>query len=138
MHAMPSAIPLWRTASCTSAVMSLTVRPPAVRSCRSCWKTFTVALLLVRSRNPHIVRDAAAFVTSVSFGAVDWPRLAGIPAEQVRELRQVARRRRFARNEVVFHRDDPADSLHLINNGRFAIRVMTPLGDVATMAIRGP
>lgn len=51
---------------------------------------------------------------------------------------QVARRRRFARNEVVFHRDDPGDSLHLIVKGRFAVRVMTPLGETATIAVRGP
>jgi CRP/FNR family transcriptional regulator, cyclic AMP receptor protein len=69
---------------------------------------------------------------------VEWRLLAGVPGEQVRDLLQVARRRRFARNEVVFHRDDPGDSLHLINQGRFAIRVMTPLGDVATIAVRGP
>ena len=50
----------------------------------------------------------------------------------------IARRRSFARNEVVFHRDDLGDSLHLIGKGRFSIRVMTPLGDVATVAIRGP
>ena len=59
-------------------------------------------------------------------------------ADQVRELLQVARRRRFSRNEVVFHRDDPGDSLHLISKGRFAIQVMTPLGETATIAIRGP
>jgi CRP-like cAMP-binding protein len=46
--------------------------------------------------------------------AVEWPLLAGLPPEDVREVLQIARRRRFARNEVVFHRDDPADSLHLI------------------------
>ena len=56
----------------------------------------------------------------------------------MRELLQIARRRRFSRNEVVFHRDDPGDSLHLISKGRFAIRVMTPLGDTATIAVRGP
>ena len=50
----------------------------------------------------------------------------------------IARRRSFARNEVVFHRDDLGDSLHLIGKGRFSIRVMTPLGAVATVAIRGP
>ena len=55
----------------------------------------------------------------------------------VREVLQVARRRRFARNEVVFHADDPGDSLHLIQKGRFSIRVMTPLGAVATIAVRG-
>ena len=64
--------------------------------------------------------------------------LEGVPGEEVRELLQIARRRRFARNEVVFHRDDPGDSLHLIQKGRFAVRVMTPLGDVATIAVRGP
>jgi len=38
---------------------------------------------------------------------------------------QIARRGRFARNQVVFHREDPTDSLHLINTGRFAVRVMS-------------
>jgi CRP-like cAMP-binding protein len=70
--------------------------------------------------------------------AVEWRLLEGVPAEQVRELLQIARRRRFARNEVVFHRDDPGDSLHLIVRGRFAVRVMTPLGEVATVSVRGP
>jgi len=69
---------------------------------------------------------------------MEWRLLAEVPPEQVRELLQIARRRRFARNEVVFHRDDPGDSLHLIQMGRFSVRVMTPLGDVATIAIRGP
>jgi CRP-like cAMP-binding protein len=69
---------------------------------------------------------------------VEWRLLEGVPAEQVRELLQIGRRRTFARNEVVFHRDDPGDSLHLIRKGRFAVRVMTPVGDVATVAVRGP
>jgi CRP-like cAMP-binding protein len=69
---------------------------------------------------------------------MEWRLLEGVPVEQVRELLQIARRRRFARNEVVFHRDDPGDSLHLVQKGRFSIRVMTPLGEVATIAIRGP
>jgi CRP-like cAMP-binding protein len=64
--------------------------------------------------------------------------LEGVPVEHVRELLQVARRRRFSRNEVVFHRDDPGDSVHLVQSGHFAIRVATPLGDMTTVAIRGP
>jgi CRP/FNR family cyclic AMP-dependent transcriptional regulator len=52
----------------------------------------------------------------------------GVPDKEVRRLLSVARRRRFSRNEVVFHREDPADSLHLISKGRFAIRIMTPSG----------
>jgi CRP/FNR family cyclic AMP-dependent transcriptional regulator len=69
---------------------------------------------------------------------VQWRLLADVPPEEVRSLLQIARRRHFSRNEVVFHRDDPGDSLHLIQKGRFAIRIMTPLGDTATIAIRGP
>jgi CRP-like cAMP-binding protein len=64
--------------------------------------------------------------------------LAGFPEDDVQRLIAIARRRRFDRNEVVFHRDDPGDSLHLIAKGRFAIRIMTPLGDTATIAVRGP
>jgi CRP-like cAMP-binding protein len=69
---------------------------------------------------------------------MQWRLLAGVPDEEVQRLLSVARRRRFSRDEVVFHRDDPADSLHLIIKGRFAVRVMTPLGEQATLAIRGP
>jgi len=69
---------------------------------------------------------------------VEWRLFEGVPDEHVRELLKVARRRRFARNEVVFHRDDPGDSVHLVQRGRFAVRVMTPLGDLTTVAVRGP
>ena len=62
----------------------------------------------------------------------------GVPEEEVRRLLSIARRRRFSRNEVVFHRADPGDSPHLISKGRFAIRIMTPLGDSVTIGIRGP
>ncbi len=53
------------------------------------------------------------------------------------ELRALGRRRTFARDEVVFHRDDPGDSLHRIDRGRFAARIVTPLGEVATVAVQG-
>lgn len=67
-----------------------------------------------------------------------WPLFDEVPEEEMREVLQIARRRRFSRAEVVFHRDDPGDSLHLIVKGRFAIRIMTPLGDTTTIAVRGP
>jgi CRP/FNR family cyclic AMP-dependent transcriptional regulator len=69
---------------------------------------------------------------------VEWPLLAGVPAEQVRQVLAIARRRRFSKGEVVFHRHDPGDSVHLVSSGRFAIRVMTSLGATATIAVRGP
>jgi CRP-like cAMP-binding protein len=67
-----------------------------------------------------------------------WRLLSDVSAEDVRLLVSVARRRRFQRGEVVFHRHDPGDSLHLIVSGRFAVRVMTPLGDMVWIAVRGP
>jgi len=67
-----------------------------------------------------------------------WRLFEGIPEADVQRLVSVSRRRSFSRNEVVFHRDDPADSLHLIEKGRFAIRIVTPLGDTVTIAVRGP
>lgn len=69
---------------------------------------------------------------------MEWRLLAGLSAEEVREVLATARRRRFSRGEVVFHRHDPADSLHLVTKGRFAVRVMTSLGETATIAVRGP
>ena len=69
---------------------------------------------------------------------MEWRLLEGIPEVDVRELLQVARRRTFRRGEVVLHQNDPADSLHLISKGRFAVRVMTPLGEPATVAVCGP
>jgi CRP-like cAMP-binding protein len=69
---------------------------------------------------------------------MQWRLTDGVPDERVRELLSIARRRRFSRNEVVFHRDDPGDSMHLVSKGRFAIQIMTPLGDTATIGVRGP
>jgi CRP-like cAMP-binding protein len=69
---------------------------------------------------------------------MEWPLLADLPSDDVRELLAVARRRTFARGEVVFHRDDPADSLHLVVRGRFGARVLTPLGDSVLVDVLGP
>ena len=66
------------------------------------------------------------------------PLLADLPAEDVRKLLAIARRRTFDKGEVVFHRDDPADSLHLIARGRFGARVLTPLGDSVLLDVLGP
>src|SRR3954451_2450061 len=66
------------------------------------------------------------------------PLLGALPAEEVELLMRTARRRQFARNEVVFHRGDPADTLHLIHRGRFAVRITTPLGDTVIVSVLGP
>jgi len=77
-------------------------------------------------------------LTACHSWSVRWRLMDGVPEEEVRRVLSIARRRWFSRNEVVFHREDPGDSLHLISKGRFAIRIMTPLGDPVTIGIRGP
>lgn len=67
-----------------------------------------------------------------------WKLLAGVPAEDVRRVIGIARRRTFKRGEVVFHEDDPADSLHLVVSGRFAVQGTTRLGEEALFVVRGP
>ena len=67
-----------------------------------------------------------------------WELLDGLGDTEVQALLSIARRRKFARGEVVFHEHDPADTLHLVDKGRFAVRVATPLGDTAILSILGP
>ena len=69
---------------------------------------------------------------------MEWPLLSDLEPEDVRHLLSIARRRTFGRGDIVFHRDDPADSLHLIARGRFAARVATPQGDSVLLEVLGP
>jgi len=69
---------------------------------------------------------------------VEWKLLAGVPAEDVRRVLGIARRRTFKRGEVVVHEGDPADSLHLVVSGRFAVQRTTRLGEDALIAVHGP
>jgi CRP/FNR family transcriptional regulator, cyclic AMP receptor protein len=84
------------------------------------------------------VRDVAnvAFVTQTV--PVEWTLLEGLPPENIRRLLAIARRRTFRKGEVVFHRDDLAESLHLIVKGRFAVRITTQLGETALLDVIGP
>jgi CRP/FNR family cyclic AMP-dependent transcriptional regulator len=58
--------------------------------------------------------------------------------EEAKRVLAQARRRSFSRGEVVFHEGDPGDSLHIIEKGHFAVKVSTPYGDVATLAVLPP
>lgn len=64
--------------------------------------------------------------------------LQGVPPADVRAFLAMARKRSFDRSEVVFHEGDVADAVHLITEGRFALRVVSPLGQSAMLAVRGP
>jgi len=68
----------------------------------------------------------------------DFALLQGVAEEDVSELLERARRRRFAAGEVVFHAGDPADTLQLVRSGRFAVRITTEFGSTATLNVVGP
>lgn len=68
---------------------------------------------------------------------MDWALLRDLPETDKRRVLSAARLKRFSRNEVIYHEGDPGDTLHLISKGRVAIRVTTPLGSVATLAVLG-
>lgn len=69
---------------------------------------------------------------------MEWSTLSMISDKERRELLAVARRRKFRRNEVLFHEGDPANSLHLIESGHVSVRVTTGGGDSVTLAVVGP
>jgi CRP-like cAMP-binding protein len=69
---------------------------------------------------------------------MDWPMLHMLDEEERRQLLSVSRRRQFARNEVIFHEGDPANSLHLLASGHVSVRVAMPDGNSVTLAIVGP
>jgi CRP-like cAMP-binding protein len=66
---------------------------------------------------------------------MDWAILNVLSDDERRAVLAVARRRKFDRNEVIFHEGDPGDTLHLVSQGHVALRVTTPLGDTATVRI---
>jgi len=46
--------------------------------------------------------------------------------------------RSFKRGEVIFHAGDPGESVHLIERGLVAVRIMSPYGDELTLNVLGP
>jgi len=52
--------------------------------------------------------------------------------------RQVLNRRRYRKDDTLFHEGDAGDLLYVVDRGRVAIRVTTALGDVVTLTVLGP
>ena len=75
---------------------------------------------------------------STRLAAMEWPLLDALNDDERRELLRRSRRRRFAKGEVLFHEGDPGDTLHLLAKGHVAVRITTPLGDVATLLVLSP
>lgn len=70
--------------------------------------------------------------------AVQWTLLASLGEAERAEVLAHARRRRFARNEVVCHAGDPADSLHLVESGHLSVRVSLASGESGLVNVLGP
>jgi CRP-like cAMP-binding protein len=62
----------------------------------------------------------------------------GLDAAVVEAVLAGARRRRFQRRDVVFHEGDPGDSVQIVARGHFALRFVTPGGDVHLARLFGP
>jgi len=69
---------------------------------------------------------------------MDWPLLQGVDDEVRRAFLGQTQRRRFARRQALFHEGDLSDGMYLIELGWVAVRLTTPLGDIATVAVVGP
>jgi CRP-like cAMP-binding protein len=59
-------------------------------------------------------------------------------ADERLELMRHTTERRFARNEIVFHEGDPADSLHLVERGLFVARSSSTRGHVLIVNVFRP
>ncbi len=69
---------------------------------------------------------------------MEWQLLRGLREAEVEQILSLGRRRKFGRREVVWHEGDRAETIHLIRQGRIAIRAMTPLGEIVTVGVVGP
>jgi CRP-like cAMP-binding protein len=62
----------------------------------------------------------------------------GLDAAVVEEVLAGARKRTFRRGDIVFHAGDPGDSVQVVARGHFALRLVTPPGDVCMTRVFGP
>src|SRR5262245_9456432 len=70
--------------------------------------------------------------------AVRIPLLDSMPEDARRLLMTGTRRRSFDRGEILFHEGDSGEALYVVTRGHIALRIHTPVGDVATLRIVGP
>ena len=73
--------------------------------------------------------------SQVCFTGDVWRLLEPLRAEDREAFLSLARRRTFARNEVLCHEGDPADSLHLVEHGHLAVHGGLASGASATFTI---
>ena len=66
------------------------------------------------------------------------PVLAHLSRDDLQDLAAAARRRSYTKGQVIFHRDDPGDSLHIIVRGEVRVILPSPEGEEVTLALLGP
>src|SRR6266508_6231135 len=69
--------------------------------------------------------------------SVEWYLLRSLKEADLEQVLARGRARKFATREVIWHEGDRAETVHLIRSGRIGIRLLTPLGEVATVAVLG-
>jgi CRP/FNR family cyclic AMP-dependent transcriptional regulator len=62
----------------------------------------------------------------------------GLDSTVVDEVLASARKRAFQPGDIVFHAGDPGDSVQVVARGHFALRLVTPRGDVCMTRVFGP
>lgn len=67
-----------------------------------------------------------------------WRLLEPLRAEDREAFLALAHRRAYARNEILCHEGDPADSLHLVERGHLAVRGTLASGAAATFTVLSP
>jgi CRP-like cAMP-binding protein len=62
----------------------------------------------------------------------------GVSETAMREVARTLRRRRFRRNEVIFHQGDPGDALHVVTSGSVKVVLPSAEGEEAIIATLRP
>ncbi|CAA9211717.1 MAG: cAMP-binding proteins - catabolite gene activator and regulatory subunit of cAMP-dependent protein kinases [uncultured Chloroflexi bacterium] len=63
------------------------------------------------------------------------PLFVSLSPQQLEELGRMARRQRFARDEVIFYQGDPGDSFYVILSGQVKVSVSSPEGQEAILVM---
>jgi CRP/FNR family transcriptional regulator, cyclic AMP receptor protein len=67
-----------------------------------------------------------------------WKILRSLTDEQQRDVLRAAVRRRYRDGDTLFHQADPGDTVHLLDRGHVALRIVNVRGITLTLDILGP
>jgi CRP/FNR family transcriptional regulator, cyclic AMP receptor protein len=69
---------------------------------------------------------------------MEWDILRTLDHEQRQEVLRTAVRRRYRSGDTLFHQGEAGDSMHLVDKGHVAIRVVSGRGETFTLDVLGP